>query len=302
MTGPKLEHGHPGKRRPEGPRVRAAWLVMVGLVVAALATSSDLRRSDRIDDTRAWASPTLTCFTGYDESGRCVAWSIAGGVHSFLVPGLLAALIVGAGGTLFGVLQGHGAQGTRRLSRGVMGMLEALPRLVLLVLAFSLSGYSMTMVGIALGLLGMPALASEVAMRFDQLEDTDYMASTRAHGLGMGRIILYHGLLLSCSGDIVRRMVLTFGQMMVADTTLTYVLGKNLSGATMSWGYQLHRSLDCLYDTLWALEDFLNRGSTAIPWYQGWCQFLSIMLAVLAVLWATLVLGETAAQRMERST
>jgi len=231
-----------------------------------------------------------------------VAWSIAGGVHSFLVPGLVAALVAGAGGILFGVLEGHVGGIPGRLSRRIMGVLESLPRLVMLVLAFSLSGYSMKVVGVALGLLGMPALASEVAVRFQQLSGTDYLASSRAHGLSRVRIVVHHGLLLSCSGDIVRRMVLTFGQMMVADTTLTYVLGKNLSGTTISWGYQLRRSLDCLYDTLWALEDWLSKGQTAIPWYQGWCQFLSIMLAVLAVLWATLVLGEAAARRMERNT
>ncbi len=270
------------------------------MLIAALATSGRVGRMDRIDDTRAWAPPSPACITGYDESGRCVAWSIAGGVHSFLLPGVLAALIAGGGGMAFGVLQGYAGGGVGRSSRRLMATLEALPRLVMLVLAFSLAGYSMAAVGMVLGILGVPSLAAEVAVRFRELERSDYFQSSRAHGLRISRIVLHHGLYLSCAGDIVRRMMLTFGQMMVADTTLTYVLGKNLSSAEISWGYQLRNSLDCLYDSLWALEDWLRAGETAIPWYQGWSQFVSIMLAVLGVLWATQVIGEALARQMER--
>ena len=279
---------------------RAAWLILAGVLLSALITMNRGLRTDRIDEARIWAPPSLSCFTGYDESGRCVAWNLAGGVHSFLVPGLLAALIVGAGGTVFGVLEGFAGGGIGRLSRRLMVTLEALPRLVMLVMAFSLSGYSMIVVGVVLGVLGIPALAAEVAMRFRKLEQADYFQSSLAHGLRTSRIVLHHGLWLSSAGDIMRLMVLSFGQMMVADTTLTYVLDKNLSGTELSWGYQLRMSLECLYDSLWAFEDWLQKGETLVPWSRGWTQFLAIMLAVLGVLWATHTIGETLARRMER--
>ncbi len=282
------------------PATGAAWLIIGGVLLAALVTMNPSLRRDRVDETRIWAPPSATCLTGYDESGRCVAWNLAGGVHSFLVPGLLAACIVGAGGILFGVLVGFVGGPLARLARRLMGTLEALPRLVMLVMAFSLSGYSMLAVGVVLGVLGIPAVAAEVAMRFRELERSDYFQSSRAHGLSTRRIVFHHGLWLSSGGDILRLMVLTFGQMMVADTTLTYVLDKNLSGTEISWGYQLRMSLDCLYDSLWALDDWLRRGETLVPWTRGWPQFLTIMLAVLGVLWATHTIGEGLAQKMER--
>jgi len=84
-----------------------AAAVLMSLFVAFAITWNGNARLGRIDDSMAWAPPQLDCPTGFDEDGRCVLRTLAGGVHTFLLPGILAALITGIGGIVFGLGMGY---------------------------------------------------------------------------------------------------------------------------------------------------------------------------------------------------
>lgn len=307
-----------------------AILLLVGVCAAFLATIDERDRVDYGNRQLAsgWESaPSLSCPTGRDRDGRCVGRNLMGGVHSFVPAGLAAALLAGLGGGLAGLGGGYAPQPISGITRALLRMLESLPRLAILLLIYRLFDHSIFALGVALGLLSIPQLAEQIFARIEGLEQTDFIRSARAHGMGERRVVWHHILFLSCRGDIIRHVIVVFGNMLVAETSLSYALQSNLSTTEWSWGYQLHRATQALYEAVYSVSAWLTRlqetrgvgeqflgdgtrqggGQTAsfadaleYLWTHGIPQFLCVVFAILAVLWATHYLGEWAARAADR--
>lgn len=279
----------------------APWIALfvlgVMLLGAAWTVDPDSRMG-RVSVDRTWEAPSLSCPSGRDRNGRCVAMLMAGGVHSFLWSGLAAALATGVLGTTFGLLAGHPRSPVSSLVRTMVHALEALPRLVMLIIVYVLWNQRPEVIGLTLGILLAPTLASEVQMRLAGLEQSDFLQATRAHGVSESRVIWFHCLYLSCRGEILRRMVFAFGQMVMMDTAMSYVMKGSISSREVSWGQLLRDLSGAIYDSIWAISDYLL-GKSASLQVLGVPQLLFLVSGMAAVVWATSLCGEYLSRRVE---
>ncbi len=265
--------------------------VILALVLACVHTAGRTTVCGRIDSTQRYQAPSLQCLLGHDEQGRCMVDNLAGGVETFLAPGALASLVTGVGGILGGLGLGYFGSAPRILSGVSLGLIESLPRLVILLLVYSLWDHSMMALGVALGILLVPALAQQVRVRLRALEAQDYFLNLRAHGLPESRILFYHMIWLTCGGEVLRQMLAAFGNMVILETTLSYVRHGSLASSDCSWGYLLQRSLLSVTELL-AVAQHRLRGSPAPGGNPlAFLQMLSVMGAFFSVFWAVSYLG-----------
>lgn len=241
--------------------------------------------------------PTWSCLSGYDAHGRCLLSSLAGGVHSFLGAGLLAMGVTVLGGMLLGVLAGYDRLPVRGAVRALLSMLEGLPRLAIFILVFSLSDHSPLVLGLAVGTLGIPALSGEIRERFERLQGSSFIQASRSHGLGEGRIVGLHLLWKACQERIFRQGVLTFGTLLVVESSLSFALQVNSSPTEQSWGHLLYQSTSGLYNLVSELMESSGLGWRAL--LGGLVPFLWSAGLLLAVQWATWHLGDVAASARE---
>ena len=67
----------------------------------------------------------------------------------------------------------------------------------------------------------------------------EFVTALRAHGVGDGRILLWHVLWVNVRGLLVRQVLNTFGFFLVVETTLSYFGGFGVQEPTPSWGNML---------------------------------------------------------------
>lgn len=254
-----------------------AWCILGLLVVAWFTTLEPETRMGRISSALRNGAPTWHCLSGYDDRGACVLSNLAGGVHGFFLPGLLAASVAVVGGLLAGILAGYDRSPVKSWMPALLGGLEAVPRLAVLMLVFVMFEHSPVALGMALGLTSIPGVAEQLAESFYRLQQRSYMAAARHHGIRETRLLFVHLIWLECRPILQQQAVMTFGLMLLAESSLSFALRSNTSPTELSWGTQLYLSTSALYHPSWR---------TLPP-------FLAIVTAFLGVMWATWELGSS---------
>lgn len=265
-------------------------LVLVGVGYFAVGPI----RHPQIHDGRSFGVAEWACPTGYTRQGACLLDALMGGTHSFVLPGLLAAALGVGGGVVLGVALGHDRSPLRVLAQTITALLDALPRLMVVLVVYFLSDHSLLAMGATLGVLSMPTLALMLEQRLLALQATQFIPAARRHGLSEGRLLFFHMLWLSSADLLLAHVLLTGGSMMLLESSLSYAMQVSLSPSEQSWGYLLLDGLPPLYQ----LATGLGQQGLAYPMPPGLWPLLCVVLSLLAVQWATLVLG----QRLTRAT
>ena len=259
--------------------VALAGSAVLGLVVlaglAGMVLPYDVVAA--VDPASAGAGPSGAHWMGTDHLGRDVAWRLALAPRAFVGPGLVAVALATALGVAAGALAGFAGGIPAAVIRYLSTVTASIPRFVLVLLVVTIYGNEGWLLGAAAGVAWAPAVAEAVHQRIEALTRAEFVLAARAHGLGPGRILLFHLLWVNCRRMVGRQAFHLFGYLLVLETTLSYIGGFGVAEPQPSWGNML------------AFE-FGQR--TANPWGL-WAPVIAIWVTVLA---STLV-GEALAER-----
>lgn len=196
---------------------------------------------DQVDDhdlARRYLPISLAFPLGTDGYGRNVLMLLLKGIQAFFVPGLFAALITGGFGALLGGICGYLEGRVKQVVLWGLRLIDALPRLVMLILLCSLTQPSMMLIAVAVGVLFVPALSRTVQYRVEALAAEDYILAYRAHGFSSVKIVGYHIVWMICRPVIIRQAAYVFGYVLFVETALSYLEFGVLEGVEdiLSWG------------------------------------------------------------------
>lgn len=191
-----------------------------------------------VDPSRIFRGVSLAFPLGTDGSGRNVLFLLMNGIRAFLVPGLLAALITAFLGAVLGGIGGYFHGWIKSSIIGLLRLIDALPRVVMLILICSLAQPSMMLISTTVGVLFVPSLARTIQHRVEALAAEDYILAYRSHGFSTFHIISYHIIWMLCRPLIVRQCAYVFGYVLFVETALSYLEFGVLPGVedVLSWG------------------------------------------------------------------
>jgi oligopeptide transport system permease protein len=223
----------------------AVVLVAVLLVMAAfpsLFTSADPRACAL---SRKHLGASGSAFFGYDFQGCDVYARTIYGARASIEVGVLATLISGIIGLLFGLGAGYFGGWVDAVLSRVIDIVLGIPFLLAaIVLAKRLShdprSNGVPAVVITLGVLGWTTAARVMRSSVLASKNQDYVAAARMLGAGPARLMMKHILPNSLASFVVVLTVL-LGVNIAGEATLSY-LGIGLKGDAISWGIAINEA------------------------------------------------------------
>lgn len=233
-----------------------AGALVVLLVAVALAPwlfttvdprACDLARSLQPPSGSNWFGTNLQGCDVYSRTVYGARASIAVGVCSTLLAGLIA-ILVGLGGGYFG-----GALDAV-LSR-VLDIVLGIP-LLLAAIVFGRSVAANVNLGIwpvvlVLGVLGWTTAARVIRSSVIAAKQQDYVQAARMLGAGHARIMLRH-ILPNALAPMIVVLTIALGAFIATEATLSF-LGAGLKPPTISWGIDISDAQARFQDAPWAL-------------------------------------------------
>jgi peptide/nickel transport system permease protein len=247
--------------QPEARRRRQAWhrflqhrlaltgglllglVVLVSLFAPVLAPYSP----QAIDLMQLSATPPSTAhWLGTNDLGQDVLSRLLFGGRLSLLIGISAALISLVIGVTVGALAGwYGGRIDDLLMRFVDFMLS-FPALFVLLIFFSITAASVSVLLLFLGLTGWMYLARVTRGEFLSLKVREYVQSARALGVGSGRLMWRH-LLPNAATPLIVTTVLNIAYNMLAEAGLDY-LGFGIPPNIPTWGNMLTSASEHMSD------------------------------------------------------
>ncbi len=196
------------------------------------------------DDAQAFTKAVADFFAPYplgtDYLGRDMLIRLVKGTEGFFLPGLLAVLIGLGFGVLLGAIAGYMGGRVDQAITFFTTMVGSFPRLVFILLACTIpEDPSMMLIGAITGGLFIPQISEAVRRRVLTLKEEDFILASRAHGLGLPRILFYHIVWLQCFPEIVRQGLYLFVYVIFLETALSYLEGPGAPPEIPSWGRML---------------------------------------------------------------
>jgi len=172
---------------------------------------------------------------GTDFVGRDLLARIMVGTQAFFLPGLLAVVVSLVFGGALGVLAGFWPERFATPVGLLLQLLEALPKLVLVLLVIALFSPDIYLILLVIGITNIPATAELLRARIAVLRRKSYIEAALALGLHPSRVILKHVLWLHGRGLVLVQATLGMGEAILIETSLSY-LGFGVQEPTPSWG------------------------------------------------------------------
>jgi oligopeptide transport system permease protein len=217
----------------------ASVLVVIILTMAifpTLFTSADPRDCAL---NRQFGNATGSAFFGYDFQGCDVYAKTVYGARASIQVGVVATLLSGVIGLIFGLGAGYFGSWTDAILSRFIDIVLGIPFLLAaIVLAKRLSAdpnsNGIVAVTVTLGVLGWTTAARIMRSSVIASKNQDYVAAARMLGAGPGRLMLRHILPNSIASFIVVLTIL-LGTNIASEATLSF-LGIGLKGDAISWG------------------------------------------------------------------
>jgi oligopeptide transport system permease protein len=217
----------------------AAVLVVLVVAMAAfpsLFTSADPRACSL---RQQYQGPSGSAFFGYDFQGCDVYARTVYGARASVEVGVLATLISGVIGLIFGLGAGYFGGWVDAVLSRIIDVVLGIPFLLAaIVLAKRLShdpaSNGVPAVIITLGVLGWTTAARVMRSSVIASKTQDYVAAARMLGAGPARLMMRHILPNSVASFIVVLTIL-LGVNIASEATLSF-LGIGLKGDAISWG------------------------------------------------------------------
>jgi peptide/nickel transport system permease protein len=181
------------------------------------------------------ALPSAGHILGTDFVGRDLLARIMVGTQAFFLPGLLSVTVSLLFGAVFGVLAGFWAERFGTVVGLLLQLLEALPKLVLILLVIALFRPNIYLILLVVGITNIPAAAELLRARIAVLRKKSYIEAATALGLPPSRVILKHVLWLHGRDLVLIQATIGMGEAILIETSLSY-LGFGVQEPTPSWG------------------------------------------------------------------
>lgn len=244
-----------GLRTGLAPRF-GAHLVGIMVLTALLAPLLAPHSPTAVGVGEPGEPPGAAFLMGTDAVGRDILSRLLYGARISLPLGALAVLIATGLGTAVGALAGYAGGWVDRACLGLIDLLMALPRLVLLLAAVALFGGAdagrFALIALILGLTGWMTVARVVRAEVLSLREREYVLAARASGLSPGRIVARH-VLPGVAGVVMVHGTLMVGSTILLEAALSF-LGLGVPLPTATWGNMVGDGMDQL--SLWWLSLF----------------------------------------------
>jgi oligopeptide transport system permease protein len=217
----------------------AAVLVVIILLMALFPTLFTSANPRDCALNRQHQGASGSAFFGYDFQGCDVYARTIYGARASIQVGVLATLLSGVIGLIFGLSSGYfGSWIDAVLSRFIDIVLGVPFLLAAIVLARRLTAdpnsTGVVAVTVTLGVLGWTTAARIMRSSVISSKNQDYVAAARMLGAGPGRLMFRHILPNSIASFIVVLTIL-LGANIASEATLSF-LGIGLKGDAISWG------------------------------------------------------------------
>ncbi len=186
--------------------------------------------------------PRAGAWLGSDQVGRDVWARIAGGASLSLEVSLVATAIAMTLGLAIGLVSGYAGGLVDKVLMRFVDLVLAFPFLLLALLLAALLreahlASANAPVFITLGVVSWTTMARVIRGKVLTLREQEFVQAARAIGAGPWRILTRH-LLPNVVGVVVVLVTLTFAQMILAESVLSYV-GLGPPPPTPTWGRML---------------------------------------------------------------
>jgi peptide/nickel transport system permease protein len=223
--------------------------------------------NDRMNDTTNPKPhrPTSTHWLGTSIFGEDVLSRMMHACRVALTIGFISTGIAVAIGVFVGGLMGYFAGIFDLLMMRVIEILEAIPRLILLLIVTVFFGRSLYLMMTVIGLIAWTADARFIRAEFLRLRNLDFVQAAKALGLPLRSLIFRHMLPNGISPVLVNASFGVAGAILL-ESTLSF-LGLGLGAEDPSWGQLLNQA---------------RSGGTGFNWWIATFPGLAIFLTVFS--------------------
>jgi peptide/nickel transport system permease protein len=223
-------------------------VAVVGLLTAARLAAFFVDVDPALPTDRPLLGPSVAHALGTDTLGRDLFARMIAATEAFYFPGLAAAATAIFAGVPAGAAVGYWPTSwASRALQGVLTMMDAWPRLVLVVVAVAIFTSSvhdpaawadarLYVLGLLVGLSWVPAVAGAVSEKVQHFRRERFVEAARAHGIADGAILGYHILWANCRDPVLRQACTVFGAFLLVETSLSYLGHYGVPAPRPSWG------------------------------------------------------------------
>jgi ABC-type dipeptide/oligopeptide/nickel transport system permease subunit len=198
----------------------------------------------------AWmAGGTRENLLGTDQVGRDLLSRVVYGGRVSLVVGVAAVMISASVGVLLGLGGGYLAGRTDAVIMTGVNIMLTFPFILLALAVIAVLGPSLTNMIIVLGITGWPLYARVVRAETQAIRERDFIAASRALGLGHLRIV-FRQILPNLSSTIVVIATLEVARVIIAESFLSF-LGLGIQPPTPAWGNMLGEGRVYMLNSWW---------------------------------------------------
>ncbi len=195
--------------------------------------------------------PSATFWFGSDDLGRDIFCRVWWGARISLSIGIIAALIDGVIGVVWGSIAAHFGGWVDEVMMRICDILHTIPSLLMVILLTVYMGSGLKTIFIALALIGWINMARITRSQLLQIKESEYVLAAKAIGASAPRIILRH-LIPNALGPILATMTLTIPAAIFLEAFLSF-LGLGLQAPYASWGVMINDGIGAMEFYPWRL-------------------------------------------------
>lgn len=196
-----------------------------------------------------YKAPSMAHFFGTDHLGRDLFSRVVAGGQLSLMVALLATLVAGCIGVLYGVISG---MAPRWLDHGMMQLLDtllAIPVILVVILIQVTGELGLLKITLAIALVNWMGTARIVRSECQRLMASDFIAAAVSAGSSRLGLVVRH-LLPNITAPLLVVLTVSVGQAIVLESTLSF-LTLGVPATVPSWGNLLGNGLSAALNGAW---------------------------------------------------
>lgn len=177
---------------------------------------------------------------GTDNDGRDIFIRVLNGASTYLYAGVLTVLISLIIGILLGSMTGYyRGRMSEMIASFITSVLDAYPRIVILIIVAFISHFNLYAIMITLGILNATRIARIISGTIDSLKNTDFILAAKEIGLSDLTIIGKHIVWYNCRHLLSVQLIYGFASVILIEATLSYI-GYGIGDPLVSWGRMIY--------------------------------------------------------------